>query len=69
MGILLATGMLIANPAAGWAVLVGIVLRLVYSRVRKDKDAAESEMTIAAAGFIAGDALWSFGNSMYKLIK
>lgn len=69
MGILLATGMLIANPAAGWAVLVGIVLRMVYSRVLKDKDAAESEMTIAAAGFIAGDALWSFGNSMYKLIK
>ena len=69
MGILLATGMLILNPAAGWAVLVGIVLRIVYSRLRKDKEAAESEMTIAAAGFIAGDALWSFGNSMYKLFK
>lgn len=69
MGILLATGMLISNPAAGWAVLVGIALRILYTRIRKDKEAAESEMTIAAAGFIAGDALWSFGNSMYKLVK
>lgn len=69
MGILLATGLLINNPLAGWAVLVGIALRILYGRLRKDRAAAETEMTIAAAGFIAGDALWSFGNSMYRLTK
>jgi len=26
-------------------------------------------MTIAAAGFIAGDALWSFGSSAVKAVK
>lgn len=69
MGILLATGLLINNPLAGWAVMVGIVLRVAYGRLRKDRAAAETEMTIAAAGFIAGDALWSFGNSMYRLTR
>lgn len=69
MGILLATGLLINNPLAGWAVLVGIALRLIYRRVRKNKAAADTEMTIAAAGFIAGDALWSFGNSVYRLSR
>lgn len=69
MGILLATGLLINNPLAGWAVLVGILLRIGYKAWRKDKDKAETEMTIAAAGFIAGDALWSFGSSVYKLSK
>lgn len=69
MGILLATGMLINNPAAGWAVLAGIVLRFAYGRLRKDRAAAETEMTIAAAGFITGDALWSFGSSTYRLFR
>lgn len=69
MGILLATGLLINNPLAGWAVLVGLALRITYRRLRKDKAAAETEMTIAAAGFIAGDALWSFGNSTYNLTR
>lgn len=69
MGILLATGTLILNPLAGWSVLAGIVLRLIYPRVRKDKEAADTEMTIAAAGFIAGDALWSFGSSAVKAVK
>jgi uncharacterized oligopeptide transporter (OPT) family protein len=69
MGVLLATGMLILNPLAGWSVLAGIVLRMIYPRLRKDDEAAESEMTIAAAGFIAGDALWSFGSSTVKAVK
>ena len=34
MGVLFATGMLIVFPAAGWAVLAGVVLRLVYARLR-----------------------------------
>ncbi len=64
MGILLATGTLIVNPIAGWTVLAGIVLRLAYRRWKGEE--AESQMTIAAAGFIAGDALWGFGNSLFK---
>ncbi len=64
MGILLATGTLIVNPIAGWTVLAGIVLRVAYRRWKGPE--AESQMTIAAAGFIAGDALWGFGNSLVK---
>jgi uncharacterized oligopeptide transporter (OPT) family protein len=64
MGILLATGTLIVNPIAGWTVLAGIVLRLAYRRWKGDE--AETQMTIAAAGFIAGDALWGFGNGLVK---
>ncbi|WP_432879232.1 OPT/YSL family transporter [Kribbella sp. CA-245084] len=64
MGILLATGTLIVNPIAGWTVLAGIVLRIAYRRWKGPE--AESQMTIAAAGFIAGDALWGFGNSLIK---
>ena len=64
MGILLATGTLIFNPIAGWTVLAGILLRIVYTRWRGE--AGETDMTVAAAGFIAGDALWGFGTSMFK---
>jgi uncharacterized oligopeptide transporter (OPT) family protein len=64
MGILLATGTLIVNPIAGWTVLAGIVLRLAYRRWKGEE--AETQMTITAAGFIAGDALWGFGNSLVK---
>ena len=67
MGILLATGLLILNPLAGWAVLAGIVIRVLYRHFAKDKERADTDMTIVAAGFIAGDALWSFGSSMYKI--
>ncbi len=69
MGILLATGTLIASPLAGWAVAVavGIGLRLLYRRFRPDTDDGESDLTIAAAGFIAGDALWGFGNSVFRI--
>lgn len=64
MGVLLATGMLIVNPIAGWTVLAGIVLRLAYRKWKGDE--AETQMTITAAGFIAGDALWGFGSSAVK---
>lgn len=62
MGILLATGLLILNPLAGWAILAGVALRLAVLR-RKGRE-AETPMTIMAAGFIAGDALWGFGSSV-----
>lgn len=64
LGIMLATGLLILNPLAGYAVLAGIIIRvLVLKLVGKD---AETPMTILAAGFIAGDALYGFFNSVFK---
>lgn len=69
MGILLATGLLIMNPLAGWAVLVGLLIRLVieryYARGAAGED-AETPLTIFAAGVIAGDAIWGFLSSVYR---
>ncbi|MFY0543124.1 OPT/YSL family transporter [Brevibacillus sp. H7] len=67
LGVLFATGLLILYPAAGWAVLAGIVIRAVVLKV-KGKE-AETPMSIMAAGFIAGDALYSFFNSVFKFSK
>ena len=60
MGILFATGLLITFPAAGWAVLLGILIRLVIQRSYGER--AETPMTIAAAGIIAGDAIYGFSS-------
>jgi uncharacterized oligopeptide transporter (OPT) family protein len=64
IGILLATGLLIAFPLAGWAVLAGIACRIVWERL--PGKAAGEGMQVFGAGVIAGDALWSFGHSMYR---
>ncbi|MCW5237518.1 OPT/YSL family transporter [Verminephrobacter eiseniae] len=58
LGVLMATGLLINVPAAGWAVLAGLLLRLFI--VRRYKDAGETVCSTMAAGFIAGDALYNF---------
>jgi uncharacterized oligopeptide transporter (OPT) family protein len=60
MGILFATGLLITFPAAGWAVLLGILIRFVIQRSYGER--AETPMTIAAAGIIAGDAIYGFSS-------
>lgn len=60
MGILFATGLLITFPAAGWAVLVGILIRIIILRYYGER--AETPMTIAAAGIIAGDAIYGFSS-------
>ena len=60
MGILFATGLLITFPAAGWAVLAGILIRFVILRYYGER--AETPMTIAAAGIIAGDAIYGFSS-------
>jgi uncharacterized oligopeptide transporter (OPT) family protein len=67
LGILLSTGMLIASPLAGWAVLAGIAIRLVVIRTRGERHSAE--MSAFAGGVIAGDALFSFGSSVTRLHK
>lgn len=64
MGILFATGLLITFPLAGWAVISGIVIRLIILKVRGPE--AEATMYTTAAGFIAGDALYSFFNAVWK---
>lgn len=67
LGVLFATGLLILTPYAGFAVLTGIAIRLIWLKA-KGKE-AETPMSIMAAGFIAGDALFSFFNSVFKLGK
>lgn len=63
LGVLLATGLLIANPLAGWAVLIGIAIRLTVLRLGGEK--MRHQLEIFAAGLIAGDALFSFFNSVF----
>ena len=67
LGVLFATGLLIVFPAAGWAVLAGVVLRLGYGRLRGP--AAQGEMEIFAGGAIAGDALTGFYNGVAANLK
>lgn len=63
LGVLLATGLLINFPIAGWAVLVGIACRVVWERF------AQSEgMAVFGAGVIAGDSLFAFFHSTWKAI-
>jgi uncharacterized oligopeptide transporter (OPT) family protein len=64
LGVLLSTGLLIANPGAGWAVLAGIAIRLAAPRLRRAPD--QRAMEVMAAGFIAGDALFAFGDSVVR---
>ncbi|KFK97657.1 MULTISPECIES: OPT/YSL family transporter [unclassified Serratia (in: enterobacteria)] len=64
LGVLLATGLLINNPLAGWAVVVGIALRILI--IKRWGDKGRTPMEIMAAGFIAGDALYNFFNSIFS---
>jgi uncharacterized oligopeptide transporter (OPT) family protein len=61
LGVLLSTGLLLSFPLAGWAVLVGIVCRVLWERFAK----AEG-MQVFGAGVIAGDALFAFFTSTWK---
>ena len=58
LGVLFATGLLILNINAGWAVLVGVALRWLWTQ--RTGGERRSEMEVFAAGVIAGDALYSF---------
>ena len=64
LGVLLATGLLIPNPMAGWAVLTGIALRILIEK--RWGEPARGPMEVFAAGVIAGDALYGFFNSMFR---
>lgn len=67
MGVLLATGLLIANPLAGWAVMVGIVTRILIMKLSNQK--WKTDMEVFAAGLIAGDAIFNFFNAIFKANK
>lgn len=59
MGVMLATGLLIAVPYAGWLVLGAIVVRLVVLKVKGRR--AEEDLQLIGAGIITGDAFASLG--------
>lgn len=67
IGVLFATGLLISFPMAGWAVLAGIVCRLIWEKLRGDT--GEGDMEVFAAGIIAGDAIFSFFDSVIKNVS
>jgi uncharacterized oligopeptide transporter (OPT) family protein len=58
LGVLFATGLLLLVPYAGWAVVTGVIARLIWSRI--GGEGQRSTMEVFAAGVIAGDALFSF---------
>jgi uncharacterized oligopeptide transporter (OPT) family protein len=64
MGILLATGLLIVNPVAGWTAAVALVIRALL--LRRYGRAAEGPMYVAAGGFIAGSAVVGFGVGAWR---
>lgn len=67
IGILFATGLLIASPMAGITVLVGILIRIVI--LKKYGDRGQENLYILGAGFITGAALFSFFSSTVSLGK
>lgn len=64
MGIMLSTGLLILNINAGYAVLAGLLIRVVFRKIKGPE--FDTNMTIMAAGFIAGDAIYSFVDSAFR---
>ncbi|MEB8340893.1 OPT/YSL family transporter [Streptomyces endophyticus] len=67
LGIMLATGLLITTPMAGWMVAAGLAVRVLAPRFLGPK--AKENLEIFAGGAIAGDALYSFGNGVWTATK
>jgi len=67
LGVLFATGLLIASPMAGWMVAAGIACRLVVHRVVGAS--AREKLEVFAGGVIAGDALYSFFSGAVKSLR
>ena len=66
LGVLLATGLLVLNPAAGWAVVAGIALR--GGLMKRTAGRKRGEMEVFAAGVIAGDALHSLFDAASRVL-
>lgn len=67
LGVLLATGLLITNPSAGWMVLAGLAVRAAL--LRWHGAAAKEPLEVFAGGVIAGDALWSFFSGLSRSLS
>ena len=67
LGVLFATGLLIASPMAGWMVAAGIACRLAVHAVLGA--AARERLEVFAGGVIAGDALYSFFSGAVKSLR
>lgn len=65
IGILLATGLLIMYPLAGFTVLAALAIRLAV--VKKYGDKGQNFLYVLGAGFIAGATLVSFFRSTLRL--
>ncbi|MPY54708.1 OPT family oligopeptide transporter [Streptomyces acidicola] len=72
MGVLLATGLLVATPDAGWMVLGALAVRQAYTmwrrrgltdpEARKDSDEqSENDLSLVGAGLVAGSSLNDVG--------
>lgn len=59
MGVLLATGLLIGTPDAGWLVLAALLFRFIWTKCRPQN--GETEVSLIGAGLIAGDSVYSVG--------
>lgn len=62
MGVLFATGLLVATPSAGWLVLVALFARMLWTRRRGAQGA--QELALVGAGIIAADSIMSVGKSI-----
>jgi uncharacterized oligopeptide transporter (OPT) family protein len=65
VGILFATGLLINTRFAGWAVMIGLAGRTLWTKWRGV--AGQSSMEVFAAGVIGGDALFSFLSALFTI--
>jgi len=55
LGVLLATGLLVASPQACWAVFAGLLVRVLYRRWRPAD--ADTDISLVGAGLIAGSSI------------
>ena len=64
MGVLLATGLLINFPIAGWTAAAALITRVILIKVKGRE--FQPTMYVLAGGFIAGSALVSFGRGTMR---
>jgi uncharacterized oligopeptide transporter (OPT) family protein len=68
MGVLLATGLLINYPIAGWTAAIALITRVILIKAF-GKEKIQGTMYVLAGGFIAGSALVSFGTGTVNALR
>ncbi|WP_243745282.1 OPT family oligopeptide transporter, partial [Streptomyces hainanensis] len=65
LGVMLATGLLVATPDAGWMVLGALAVRKLYTwwraRAGQSPEDAENDLSLVGAGLVAGSSLNDVG--------